>query len=128
VVTTENPVAIMLAACIAASQIPSTGPVAISRHAPSPTSSKHAMMYPSAPAFSPCPTSSSSPAMDIASSYCPSILAGHDAGLVATISVPGLATERAQAPILSVMDRVEFGLITWRRICRSVPFYNSPPR
>ena len=43
VVTTEKPVATMLAACIAASAIPSTGPVAISRAARRPGSPKQAM-------------------------------------------------------------------------------------
>ena len=42
VVTTEKPVAIMLAVSMAASQMPTTGPRAISRQAPTPGSSKQA--------------------------------------------------------------------------------------
>ena len=43
VVTTEKPVLMKLAACIAASAMPITGPVAISRAASSPGSPKQAM-------------------------------------------------------------------------------------
>src|SRR5690349_4589797 len=42
------------------------------------------------------------------------------AGLTATISVPGRTTERAQAPIFSVMLQVVLGLMILMRICSSL--------
>jgi len=47
-----------------------------------------------------------------ASSSCPSIATGLMSGWQAIISVPGLATALAAAPILSVMLAVVFGLMT----------------
>ena len=68
VVTTEKPVAMKLAACIAASAMPTTGPPAISRAASRPGSPKQAMTYPSQPSASPLRTSSSTPSTLTASS------------------------------------------------------------
>ena len=68
VVTTEKLVASMVAAFIAASAIPRTGPDASSRQAPMPGSSKQATTTPSIPSASASRTCLSSPGTDIASS------------------------------------------------------------
>jgi hypothetical protein len=44
------------------------------------------------------------------------MLAGPEAGLRAMISVPGLATRRAQTPIFSVIEAVVLGLMTAMRM------------
>jgi hypothetical protein len=68
VVTTLKPRPSSIAACIAASAMPTTGPAASSRAASRPGSPKQAMTYPSTPARSPAATSVSRPGTLSASS------------------------------------------------------------